>query len=566
MADIGAVIGEKYEVVRLIGKGGMSSVYLVTDRHLGKRWALKEIQKCGGEPNEKVIINSLLTEADIMKRLDHPALPRIVDIIEEENEIYVVMDYIEGKSLDRVLAERGSLPEKTVLSWAAQICDALLYLHSRNPPIIYRDMKPANVMLCPGGKIRIIDFGIAREYKEKSRSDTTVLGTRGYASPEHYGARQTDIRSDIYTLGMTLHHLLTGVSPRTPGYIYHPVRFWKPTLSAGIETVIDKCTALDPDDRYQNCLELKYDLEHIEHLTENLRGKQIRRVRMFFAAAVLTGLLFTGGLFLREEEGRVSRERYETLVSVIPSLSIEEKLKNYEEAVRMRPDDTTAYLCILDAFEEEGSFGQEQSDEFLSLYNSNRDLFDRTSADTAKLNYRIGTLYFNCYSEEDGYAGFSTRVQKAYPFFEANHENKDLPEDFEDANLSECYFFICKFYRTYVLGSLSGEEAAKGNYLELISVLDECVDSALNVSPYDQLTLYNGIFLLLYDQRENMAAVRVEEEKVLGLLDRVRARSVVLTVQKKQSAALKSEILDHYKLYREAIVRAYTDPKEDNYG
>ncbi len=565
MAEIGSVIDDKYEIIKKIGEGGMSTVYLAVDLRLKKRWAVKEIRKCGSGKDDEIVVNSLLTETEIMKRLDHPALPRIVDIIEESENLMVVMDYIEGESFDRIVAERGPLPERLVLNWAKQICDALMYLHSRKPPIIYRDMKPSNVMLGPEGNIKIIDFGIAREYKEKSHMDTTVLGTRGYASPEHYGSRQTDARSDIYTLGMTLHHLLTGANPRAPGYEYRPVRYWRPELSSGIEAVIERCTALDPGDRYPDCGALMYDLAHISLLTADHGKKQRRKLRIFFVTAALAAFMFTAGFSLKAEENRVSRERYDALVSVVPSLSLEEKLKNYEEAVRLRPDDPTAYLCILDAYEEEGTFDRDQSDGFLSLYNENRDVFDPADTGTAELNYRIGIMYFNYYCDGDE-DSFSARVQKAYPFFAANHENPLMPEDFEYRDLSECYYRICSFYRTYILSPVGGEEAVGEDYLELIADVDGCIDTALDRSAYDQLTLYDGVFMLLYDQRDHMAAAGVEEETVLALMDRVRARTVVLTVQKEQSAVLQSEILDHYTEYREAVGRAYDNAKGNTYG
>ena len=202
MAEIGSVIDGKYEILTEIGHGGMSVVYLAMDTHLNKQWAVKEIKKRGKAKTDEIVVNSLLAEANLMKRLDHPSLPRIVDIIDNGITIYVVMDYIEGESLDKILGEFGAQPEELVIGWAKQLCDALSYLHSQKPPIIYRDMKPANVMLKPEGNIKIIDFGIAREYKEQNLSDTTVLGTKGYAPPEQYNG-QTDARSDIYALGMS---------------------------------------------------------------------------------------------------------------------------------------------------------------------------------------------------------------------------------------------------------------------------------------------------------------------------------------------------------------------------
>lgn len=172
MTHVGTVIEGKYEILKEIGRGGMSVVYLANDTHLNRNWAVKEVRKKGNGKNDEIVVNSLLAEANMVKRLDHPALPRIVDIIDNGSTIYIVMDFIEGESLDKILNEYGAQPEDKVIEWAMQICDVLSYLHSQKPPIIYRDMKPANLMLKPNGNISIIDFGIAREYKEQNLADT----------------------------------------------------------------------------------------------------------------------------------------------------------------------------------------------------------------------------------------------------------------------------------------------------------------------------------------------------------------------------------------------------------
>ncbi|MBQ8974702.1 MAG: protein kinase, partial [Oscillospiraceae bacterium] len=135
MAAIGSVIDGKYEILTEIGRGGMSVVYLAMDTHLNKQWAVKEIKKVSNDKNGDIVVNSLIAEANMMKRLDHPAIPRIVDIIYDAQTIFIVMDYIEGLSLDKVLNERGQQPEELVIDWAKQLCDALAYLHSQKPPI-----------------------------------------------------------------------------------------------------------------------------------------------------------------------------------------------------------------------------------------------------------------------------------------------------------------------------------------------------------------------------------------------------------------------------------------------
>lgn len=562
MAEIGAIIDGKYEILKQIGKGGMSVVYLAMDNRLNKQWAVKEIRKRGKGKNDEVVVNSLLAEANLMKRLDHPALPRIVDIIDKGTTIYVVMDYIEGESLDKILLEYGAQPEEIVIEWGKQICDVLGYLHSQKPPIIYRDLKPANIMLKPEGNLKIIDFGIAREYKEQSLADTTVLGTKGYASPEHYGSRQTDGRSDIYTFGMTLHHLLTGIDPRSPDYQYASVRQWNPELSDGIEAIIDKCTALNPDDRYQNCSELMYDLEHPDLITKDYKRKQKRRLGLFISSVVLSIIMLALGIAFRLSAIKINNSNYDALVSVMSSTSYKEKIDSYKQAIDIYPENTLAYIRMLEAYETEGRFGKEENDEFLALYNAHKDKFDTSSVSFAELNYKIGTMYFNYYSNDDGTYSFSNRVQKAYPFFEANYENSNLESAFQNKELSDCYYHICNFYKKYILSSANVEEASRDNYLKLFEVIQSSLNSVSSAGAYDQLTLYNGTFMLLYDQRANMESVNVEKETVLSLIDNVYQKASNLSVQKEQSKTLQEEILNNYEEYRAAIERTYSNAED----
>ena len=560
MAEIGSVIDGKYERLREIGHGGMSVVYLAMDTHLNKQWAVKEIKKKGSGKNDEIIVNSLLAEANLMKRLDHAALPRIVDIIDNGVTIYVVMDYIEGESLDKILNEYGAQPEELVIGWAMQLCDALAYLHAQKPPIIYRDMKPANIMLKPEGNIKIIDFGIAREYKEQSLADTTVLGTKGYAPPEQYSG-QTDARSDIFALGMTMHHLLTGIDPRS-GEAYAPVRMWNPELSEGIELIIDKCVEPAPENRYQNCSDLLYDLEHPDLITRGYKKRQKRKVAAFMAAAGMTVVLFLAGAVCTTIAKNINNSNYEILVSPSTATALNEKIDSYKRAIAIYPERTDAYMCMLEAYEDEGRFGKEENDEFLALYNANKDTFDHTTSEVAELNYKIGMMYFNYYTEEDGSYSFSTRVQKAYSFFAENHNNAEIPQDFEDMNLSECYYQICSFYKNYILNGATVEEASRDNYENLFSTIENTLADVQSAGAYNQLSLYNGIFMLLYDQRSSMVQVNVEQKEIIDLLDNVYDDAKNLTVQKEQSQKLQQEIMEHYDTYRQAIIRAYTNAEE----
>ena len=562
MTEVGTVIDGKYEILKEIGRGGMSIVYLAMDKHLNKQWAVKEIRKKGNGKNDEIVVNSLLAEANMMKKLDHPSLPRIVDIIDNGITIYVVMDYIEGESLDKILNEYGAQPEELVIAWAKQLCDALSYLHAQRPPIIYRDMKPANVMLKPEGNIKIIDFGIAREYKEQNLADTTVLGTKGYAPPEQYSG-QTDPRSDIFALGMTMHHLLTGVDPRN-GEPYAPVRQWNPELSEGIEIIIDKCVEPASENRYQSCADLLYDLEHPELITKGFKKKQKRKLATFITTAVLTGVMAVAGLGCKITSNQINNNTYESLVGIAESTALDEKIESYKKAIEIYPEDTRAYMKMLEAYETEGKFGKDENDEFLAVYNANKSSFDANSVEVAELNFKIGMMYFNYYTEEDGDYIFSNRVQKAYSFFAENYNNKSMDSGFEQKNMSDCYYQICMFYKNYILSSANVEEASKEDYDSLMKTIEKTIDNVKNEGAYDQLSFYNGAFMLLYDQQRNMASVNVEQKDVQDLLEKIYDKADALSVQKTQTKKLQDEIVKNYSKYDNAIERTYKNMKERN--
>lgn len=556
MIKIGDVVDGQYEILKEIGHGGMSTVYLAMDKRLNKQWAVKEIKKEGSNKNKQVVLNSLLVEAELMKKLDHPSLPRIVSIINDEQTICIIMDYIEGETLEKIIKDYGAQPQDTVIEWAMQLCDVLSYLHRQNPPIIYRDMKPANIMLKPEGNLKVFDFGVAREYKEKSLADTTILGTKGFAPPEQFGSRQTDARSDIYALGMTMHNLLTGIDPRTPGYEYASVRQYRPELSDGIEYIIDKCTAIDANNRYQSCDELMYDLQHIGEIEGGYKKKQKRKLVLFAVSAVLTVVFAISGVVLRGTAIKMDKNNYEELISLSEATSYEEKVESYSQAISIYPGDTRAYLKLLDAYEFEGTFGKEQNDGFLALYNKNKDSFDKSSEEFAELNYKVGMMYFNYYSADGQEVQFSERVQKAYPFFKDNYDN--APLSFNEKTLSDCYYQICDFYKKYILNNVNVQDPSKATYEELLSTIESAMVDVEDSGTYDKLTLYNGAFMLLYDQRMNMVSTNVDKSRILNLLDDIHDKARALPESpKEQTKKLQAEIDCYYDEYKTAIERAY---------
>ena len=263
MLRIGMVVDNRYKILREIGRGGTSCVYLAENIRLHNLWAIKEVYKggvLGGGANSP----KLIAESNILTKLRHPGIPAIIDIIDNPQSFLIVMEYIEGVSLDKVLEENGACSEKDVIKWGQQLCDVLSYLHSQKPSIIYRDMKPANIMLKPDGNVVLIDFGMACEYKGHNKHDTTHLGTHGYAAPEQYNnQRQTDARTDIYSLGVSLFHLVTGHDPCLPPYGVNSIRSHNPNLSSNLDAIIQKCTKLEPEQRYQSADALNNALKNI---------------------------------------------------------------------------------------------------------------------------------------------------------------------------------------------------------------------------------------------------------------------------------------------------------------
>lgn len=249
---VGRIYFDKYRVIKEIGKGGMSNVFLAENIKLGNRWAIKRIKKSGSPIN-------LLAEPSILKDLNHPLIPQIVDIEEDTEYLYIIEEYVEGINLQEYKNQNGDINENIIVDFAVQMCDVLEYLHSRKPyPIIYRDMKPGNIMLTEGNKIKFVDFGIAREYKYSSNTDTVLIGTRGYAAPEQYGLGQSDIRTDIYSFGVTLYYLISGNNLSSPYKVLSLKEYGN--YSDSLENIIEKCIRIQPDERYQSVTEIKEEL------------------------------------------------------------------------------------------------------------------------------------------------------------------------------------------------------------------------------------------------------------------------------------------------------------------
>ena len=272
---IGTVLKNQYRIVRLVGGGGMAWVYQVEQlpSGSGKLWALKELRPQTEDKTEQATARGLFEqEARLLRDLDHVNIPKISDFFEENGRACLVMEFIFGESLEkRLQAANAPLLETDVLKWAIQLCNALHYLHTRPAPIIFRDMKPSNVMVTNTGLVKLIDFGIARTYKVGKKRDTVAMGSENYAAPEQWGKGQTDARSDVYALGATMYHLLANMAP-TPAFLPSaplPLSNYNGSLSRKTVALIEKAMNSDREGRFQSAAEMR------EALVEALPGPYI---------------------------------------------------------------------------------------------------------------------------------------------------------------------------------------------------------------------------------------------------------------------------------------------------
>lgn len=399
MLEIGSVIDGKYKILNVVGKGGMSVVYLAMNERANKQWAIKEVRKDGMQSFE-VVKQNLVAETDLLKKLNHPHLPSIIDVIDCDDTFLIVMDYIEGNPLSKALETSGAQNQDDVIEWAKQLCDVLGYLHSRKPPIIYRDMKPSNVMLKPDGNVMLIDFGTAREFKSTSVADTTCLGTQGYAAPEQFGGHgQTDARTDIYCLGATMYHLVTGHNPATPPYEMYPIRQWNPMLSSGLEEIILKCTQRNPEDRYQSCAELLYALDHYKDLDIENKKVQSFKWKTFLASFIMTIVMLVGTIGFSAGLTVQTSSTYESYIANGDSaVSQDAAEKYYLDAINVDPANPLAYQKLLERCTSDSKLSEDEYNTIKDeIYEHEDELKSKYPSEYAdNVAYKLGqALYFS---------------------------------------------------------------------------------------------------------------------------------------------------------------------------
>jgi len=292
MLTVGQLINHRYRIIEKLAEGGQSVVYLAADQNaFGHRVVVKQFKLGPGTPaSREAALNQFEASARMLAQLHHPGIVQVIEYVLYNGVPLLITEYAEGETLQhRMQSETFGLPEDQVLDMADQLCDVLSYLHSQNPPVIYRDLTPGNIIISPTGRIKLIDFGIARTMKAGKASDTEPLGTTGYAAPEQYGNLQTGPYSDVYSLGATLLYALTGYDPSLTPFMLPRADAVHPDLKAvsrPLADAVEKATQLNVQDRFQTIGEFRQAI-HRARLRGPLLNGGRARLRKAHATALL---------------------------------------------------------------------------------------------------------------------------------------------------------------------------------------------------------------------------------------------------------------------------------------
>lgn len=558
MFEIGAVLDGKYEILKRIGKGATALVYLAMNPKLNQQLVIKEIDgNLVSRDRERA-----LAEARMMIKFDHPAIPRIVDILEER---YIIMDYIPGQNLHEILRDEGPQPQEVVVEWGKQLCNVLGYLHSLNPPIIYHDLKPGNIVLkVPERTLKLLDFGEARPCINGNAPGAGK--TKEYAAPEQQKETRgnTDQRTDIYCLGTTLYRLLTGkfapMPPETVGSIRD--RFPELNISKGMDNIIRKCTQHDPKKRFQSTEEVFQALENIQLWDEDYLKKLKRRIHSVYGVLGATVVMVGLGFGFRGAANYVNAQDYENLVATATSVEHSVKTQNYEEAIKINGTNPEAYIKLLEAYEDNNLFGNQEGQQFSTLYNANKSKFDVSSEEVWEMHFLTGRLYFNMYSGEND--SFRSRILKAKSYFEFVREHADT--SYSNYSIASSYYTLCDFFEKYVLSDNSIQEPTKEDYYNMMAALNTCLEDMQKYSEgdaaYTRLNLYGYILDMVNVNIRGFALNDITQEEVKNILTSIReaANNESITqeasIQKRESLLMKIDnILDNLQREYKSLER-----------
>lgn len=485
------VLDGRYEILKVIHSKGMSAVYLVLDSKLNKQWCLKEIKKSDAGKDD-IEYYALLQEANIMKSLNHSSIPRITTIEEEGDSLFIIMDYVDGISIKSWLTRKGKIQQDVAVSWMKQITQVMIYLHNRHKPILYRDMKPDNVMIQGDGNIKLLDFGISIVIKEKGQLLGNALGTNGYAAPEQKKKTNVcDLRSDIYAMGRTLYYMLTGINPNLipKGKELKPIREIDSSISVGLEQIVNKCTMYNPDDRYQTCEELLYDLQNYQYKDTKYISKIKKKCTTVLGLFVTSIVILVSSFIPLTLYKNQQNEYYKNLLVIAEQSG---KVEDYENVLGMDTTDIQPYIGYINALKVDGVFSKKEENSLLGYINPKLEIL-KQSKEYGSLAYEIGKLYWFYYEGSSLDEGMVVSVKWFSDSIDAGYEEE----------LSEVYYQLGSFKRNISTSMIESSDVGmyKAYWINLMKAKD--VDSGELVKLQLNLSIANCISTYAYNLKSD---------------------------------------------------------------
>lgn len=479
----GDIVDGSWEVIKQIGQGGSGTVYLVRDIELNRLLALKEVPVRNTDQGKRQA-KAVVAEVSLLKSLSHPSIPRILKMTHDEHSILIIMDYIEGYSLRSLIAKKDYIEEALIIKWGLALCDTLKYLHNRNPKVIYRDLKPHNVMLSNENHLFLMDFGISREVgPDFDYSKEDRVGTKGYAAPEMRAKNAWfDERSDIYALGRTLYFLATRNSPsleKLPNgqeLPILPIRQYDASRSVGLEKIIEKATAYKPKDRYQSVEEMIYDLKNIDKMSEGYIRTIKRRATTIYT---LFGTLVLGVFLLGSGALYSQMATTDAYNQAISKGKTSQDLDSLVSASKIMPGEVEPYLEMVKIYRSSGHFTSEDEFQLLSALQSNLPSL-KGKEGAGDLLYQVGQLYWFYYPQNG--------QTKSVSWFE---QANDFGVSEKNQRLLSIYLELGTFKKG-ILSSIT-DHSDSGMYKTYWNALGK-LSSEMGNDPQLQLTYLQSVF------------------------------------------------------------------------
>ena len=549
------IILNKYRIVRIVSgdgtnKRGMSNLYKAQDRDLGIHWAIKEIIK-NSDGTVSIQQSALIREAQIMRKLQHPSIPRIVSIEQLPDRILIVMDWVDGKSVGDWLRTSGAMTPARGVSIIKSVCGVLSYLHNRPTPIFYRDMKPENIMYDPNTKrVMLLDFGISVEV-DPNKPIKDRLGTKGYFDKYSLAPsrrelasgvkeRYFDLRSDVYSLGWTMFHIFTGVHPHNyikpkkdkNQEITRDVREFAKNVPKSLADVIIKATEEEPRDRYQSIEELQIALEELDKVDRGLNKKLKRKINTVIGIGFTGMLLSVGSIapYMAYEQGL--KNEYNVLVS---NASKSGDFDDFVKVIEYSSKDITPYFGLIDAIKKDGVFSPGEEKTFLDLVNPNLVSLEKDSR-YKEFAFEVGRLYWLYYNKENSEETASRWFKDAKGY----------------SKLADVYASVGSFPTEVIKAANEGTDS--GMYKKQWDLLN----SVTGQSELVELQIVKARLYLLSTYPYRLKADGVSYEEVLASLDSISSLVEESKGKQGRQAELAHEISSKLEEARKVIEEAYS--------